>query len=671
MAESRPPPLPPYPPSQRPPLPQTRQTRAHTAPSSSPSRPALPSVLRPGIGPYSPSHIGFTSEDLFFSTPKRRTSDTSPLRLQSRPFQTPDLPPSVPPRPNIPLDHDPPPLPPPPIPLKLVPSHSYHATPAPPLPLPPSTSRSPRNPRTPLPRLPEDEQSSFFENPHPSTPPVHSSALPSPPLLNPDEVDAHTPVDSDMAEAIRRSMLPDYERDFGESDKVAAALATLRQQQLAREQADFEYARALQRQEEEEAAAKAALVQQDQQTSKEVLDLASQVEGELRRQGLAVEADRIRDNPSILPALDSFQQYASASSRPSPSLSPRPSIRSHSSQSSAQSQSLSVSTTSRPSSQPQSVTSPALSPRSDILNTPITPVARPRLSHAWESEPIGRPESVLSDDSASSAVSMPVLPAPPAAPPLPINMIPPLRIEPEILVGVSFGFDTPSITSDRASPPPLIPDVITLPPAPSAPFHIQAHSWRSLLRLLAHLGGTRLEPSIEAISLHKSEIKLRTVVQLIKVPHSPRWRTILYLTLDHPIPARSNWRSHPCDTTVLPYSYSIHPLPPTLQQPSETNHIFTIPPTAHSPLPGLPLEFPNLAQYLISAVRDSRKAPNDSNQATRLSKFLGECYPGDVREGEQGEREGGAVKRLFKLARHKTRAGNEDRYELVTPFRME
>lgn len=47
--------------------------------------------------------------------------------------------------------------------------------------------------------------------------------------------------------------------------------------------------------------------------------------------------------------------------------------------------------------------------------------------------------------------------------------------------------------------------------------HIQAPSWRHLLRLMAKLSATRIEPAIQALAETKADLKLRTVVQFIKV----------------------------------------------------------------------------------------------------------------------------------------------------------
>ena len=62
-----------------------------------------------------------------------------------------------------------------------------------------------------------------------------------------------------------------------------------------------------------------------------------------------------------------------------------------------------------------------------------------------------------------------------------------------------------------------MPNIISLPYARCPPLHLQAPDWRHLLRLMARLSGTRIEPTVEAMAVSKTELKLRTVVQFIKV----------------------------------------------------------------------------------------------------------------------------------------------------------
>jgi hypothetical protein len=62
-----------------------------------------------------------------------------------------------------------------------------------------------------------------------------------------------------------------------------------------------------------------------------------------------------------------------------------------------------------------------------------------------------------------------------------------------------------------------MPNVITLPYGRAPVFHFQAPSWRKLLKLMARLSGTRVEPTVDAINVAKHDLKLRTVIQFVKV----------------------------------------------------------------------------------------------------------------------------------------------------------
>jgi len=63
-----------------------------------------------------------------------------------------------------------------------------------------------------------------------------------------------------------------------------------------------------------------------------------------------------------------------------------------------------------------------------------------------------------------------------------------------------------------------MPTLIHLPYGRCPPLHFQAPSWRRMLKLMARLSSTKIEPSIEAMAVNKNELlKLRTVIQFIKV----------------------------------------------------------------------------------------------------------------------------------------------------------
>ena len=65
-----------------------------------------------------------------------------------------------------------------------------------------------------------------------------------------------------------------------------------------------------------------------------------------------------------------------------------------------------------------------------------------------------------------------------------------------------------------------LPNIISLPYGKCRPLHIQAPSWKQLLILLTRMSESRIEPTVEAVAATKTELKLRTVVQFIKVDFS-------------------------------------------------------------------------------------------------------------------------------------------------------
>ena len=75
---------------------------------------------------------------------------------------------------------------------------------------------------------------------------------------------------------------------------------------------------------------------------------------------------------------------------------------------------------------------------------------------------------------------------------------------------------TPTISTRLVPLPTVMPNIITLPYGRAAPLHLQGPSWRHLLKLMAKLSGTRLEPTVSAMEFTKTDHKLRTVIQFIK-----------------------------------------------------------------------------------------------------------------------------------------------------------
>lgn len=254
-------------------------------------------------------------------------------------------------------------------------------------------------------------------------------------------------------------------------------------------------------------------------------------------------------------------------------------------------------------------------------------------------------------------------------------------VEPDMLMGVSMGFKPPSISTILSPMGENMPNIITLPYGKAPTFHIQSPSWRHLLKLMARLSGTRVEPTLEALTVAKDELKLRTVIQFVKIHHSAsEWRTVIYLTTDMPVPP-SITNSHKYtngDVTVLPYSYTLSPLPQLLRDGADSPmaKYYVVPATNSTPYPTLPINFPNLAMYLQSAVQVSRKAAHDSSSGLRrLALNIDSCYPRDDERpnstdfSDTSRSLGGMFKRV--INRGKTprgRGGNEEIYDLVTPF---
>ncbi|KAJ6598906.1 hypothetical protein DFH09DRAFT_1129536 [Mycena vulgaris] len=230
-------------------------------------------------------------------------------------------------------------------------------------------------------------------------------------------------------------------------------------------------------------------------------------------------------------------------------------------------------------------------------------------------------------------------------------------LDADLLRGVSVGFVAPSITPELVPLAGSMPNIISLPYGRCPPLHLQAPSWRHLLKLMARLSGTRIEPTVEALAVTRSaQMHLRTVVQFVRPHHSSSdWRTVLWFTIDHPVPnslpGARKWTNGDVDCYTIPSSDSV-------------------------PFPALPISFPNMAMYLQAALEESRRYINDSSSGVRkLAKMLEACYPTTAEpNGDDGERSrvGGLFKNLIRGGRKekvkKGKGGNEDTYELVTPF---
>jgi hypothetical protein len=80
-----------------------------------------------------------------------------------------------------------------------------------------------------------------------------------------------------------------------------------------------------------------------------------------------------------------------------------------------------------------------------------------------------------------------------------------------------MGFNTAAITPQLEPYTGRLPNVIALPYGRSPPFHFKAPSWRNMVRLMALLSETNVEPNIEAQAVVKTTMHLRVVVNFVKV----------------------------------------------------------------------------------------------------------------------------------------------------------
>jgi len=81
----------------------------------------------------------------------------------------------------------------------------------------------------------------------------------------------------------------------------------------------------------------------------------------------------------------------------------------------------------------------------------------------------------------------------------------------------ALGFNPPQISSVKTMFEGVVPNVISLPTGRFVPFNVQAPDWRHLLNLMARLSETRIEASDEVMTETEKEVKLRTVVQFVRV----------------------------------------------------------------------------------------------------------------------------------------------------------
>lgn len=141
-----------------------------------------------------------------------------------------------------------------------------------------------------------------------------------------------------------------------------------------------------------------------------------------------------------------------------------------------------------------------------------------------------------------------------------------------------------------------------------------------------------------------------------------------------PTSAPNSWKYSNSDVNTLPYSYTLSTLPTLLREGADNSlsTYYTIPSTARTPFPTLPIAFPDMAMYLQSAIDDSRRAMHDSSSGLRkLAKSVDLNYPNS---GTGGIEDAPDKKGFWRFGRNKNknnRGGNEEVFEYVTPFLAE
>ncbi|PCH41147.1 hypothetical protein WOLCODRAFT_99932 [Wolfiporia cocos MD-104 SS10] len=245
----------------------------------------------------------------------------------------------------------------------------------------------------------------------------------------------------------------------------------------------------------------------------------------------------------------------------------------------------------------------------------------------------------------------------------------------QLLRGVSMGVGVPSISASLRPMQTEIPTVIQLTYDKKGPFHIRGPNWRSLLKLMAMMGSTRIEPSTETIANATKDIRLRVVVSFVKVHStSPEWNTVLYMSMDRPVksdtPNAQRYRNG--DTTMLPWSYTLTAPPAVLRDGADAamSKFYTVPNTPGNLYPTLPISMPDLATYLATALDVSRNGAHEGIPGLRrLSKLIDSIYPLDqieLDDEKRGMRQ--KLKSFVGLGSKPSRSRNDQTYDLVTPF---
>ena len=199
-----------------------------------------------------------------------------------------------------------------------------------------------------------------------------------------------------------------------------------------------------------------------------------------------------------------------------------------------------------------------------------------------------------------------------------------------------------------------------------------------MLRLLASLDHATLQASHSAHSALKlPELALRPSLQFLRV--RPReFITVLWLEVEV-VPDAQQIQSVVRDTARRAWRTAI---PEAVQHaPNIGSQLYV----CQTPLPSLPRSLPDLANYLQTLLRDSRRTNDSTTGLKRLAKLVDAIYgkpgPGEGGPGEEvggmgevgtGRKIGGLLSRVIPGRRERrNRNGEEDTYDLVTPFRLD
>ncbi|KAF8333077.1 uncharacterized protein EI90DRAFT_3052898 [Cantharellus anzutake] len=214
-------------------------------------------------------------------------------------------------------------------------------------------------------------------------------------------------------------------------------------------------------------------------------------------------------------------------------------------------------------------------------------------------------------------------------------------------------------------------------------FFIAVPNFRQLLRLLASLGHAFVEASHKArMAIDMNEVYLRPTLQFVRRPAvTNEWVTVLWFEVAKPQNRVNGAGAGPVSQSLSPSSKSTD----TSRRPYRTalpeavihnlghgSQVFV----CQDPLLPLPRKLPDVTIYLQNLLAESRRS-NDSSGLRRLSKIVDSLYPKDddaAREvGGQVQATGGRRvddSTVMPGRKKGARGGNEEIYDLVTPFRL-